>query len=327
MGFGVLIRIAHDFNPKTPSVIILTQDVTSIGRRADVRMDTLTGHEISKVHACISRRCEGRKEIWMIEDQESVNGTFVNSKKVHSRVLTSGNEIIFAGGPNFKLGDMLECSSYSSCRYRFVIADPVVRFASSLDPNASMNCTEERPICPICYDGLVAPEELPCGHSFCLHCIHDWDDACRRNGRRAVCPMCRAAFLSSQLTPREVILTHDGLEVWSLEAMLRDLRASSCRVIRRCSIFKKWDDVRKKWFWSTFGEVKGKWHYRVIFLHLTKATTHYILQATDSQVLHAMENFGIESVTLDADLNRRRLLFTVLSELRTRKSKTVCVSS
>jgi hypothetical protein len=319
MGFGVLIRISQDSNPNAPPVIILNRDITSVGRRGDVRMDTPTGHEISKVHACISRRCGMRKELWVIEDQQSVNGTFVNSKKVHSRVLSLGDEIVFAGGPNFRLGDMLESSSTSSCRYRFVVADPLVRFAMSLDPNASMNYTEERPICPICYDGAVAPEELPCGHSFCLHCIHDWVDACRQNCRRTVCPMCRATFLSSQLTPREVIVTPDTLEVWSLEAMLRALKANNCRAIRRGNIFKKWDAIRKKWFWTTFGEIRTKWHYRVIFLHLAKATVHYILQASDSKVMQAMENLGIEPITNNMDQNRRHLLFTVLSELTSRR--------
>ena len=27
--------------------------------------------------------------------------------------------------------------------------------------------------CPICYLVLSEPRSLPCGHTFCLHCIHE----------------------------------------------------------------------------------------------------------------------------------------------------------
>jgi hypothetical protein len=131
--------------------------------------------------------------------------------------------------------------------------------------------------------------------------------------------MCRAGFLSSQLTPREVVATPDTLEVWSLEPMLRELKVTNCRTIRRTNIFKKWSMSHIKWFWSTFANVRKNWNYRVIFLHLTKATVHYILQATDLQVLQALENFGIVPPSDDSERNRRELLFTVLSELSSRK--------
>jgi hypothetical protein len=61
---------------------------TTIGRSPDcpVFLDDVT---VSRKHAVVSRR-QGH---WIIEDQASLNGTFVNRRRVDSAELTDGDEI------------------------------------------------------------------------------------------------------------------------------------------------------------------------------------------------------------------------------------------
>jgi pSer/pThr/pTyr-binding forkhead associated (FHA) protein len=63
-------------------------DRTTIGRSPDcgIFLDDVT---VSRKHAVIAQR-DGR---WLIEDQGSLNGTFVNRKRVESAELDDGDEI------------------------------------------------------------------------------------------------------------------------------------------------------------------------------------------------------------------------------------------
>ncbi|XP_062871450.1 bifunctional apoptosis regulator-like isoform X2 [Trichomycterus rosablanca] len=44
--------------------------------------------------------------------------------------------------------------------------------------------------CPCCYEVLLDPTTLTCGHSFCRHCLAQW----LHSSGRAVCPTCRRAW-------------------------------------------------------------------------------------------------------------------------------------
>jgi hypothetical protein len=318
MGFGVLVRLSHDSTGKVPPIVILCQNVTTIGRRADVRLDSPSGREISRIHARISRHETQRKEIWILEDSHSLNGTFVNSRKIHSRVLTSGDEIIFGGGPDFKLGDLLECSEQSQCRYSFFVADPFVKFAPRVNPNAPVAEEPSKELCSICYQPIIGAEVLPCRHAFCIHCIHSWVEQCRRCSRPPVCPMCRSNFLYSQLSPLEVLVYPHELEVWSLEGTLADLKMPNAKAVKQYNIFRQWTDESKKWFWNALSML-DRWHRRVIFLHLTKATVSHILQASELELLHAMQNLGIATVSNDKIENQQQLLLRILKDFQTHK--------
>jgi len=50
--------------------------------------------------------------------------------------------------------------------------------SSELDSLGSQTCS-------ICFDAFTSPVVLPCGHSFCEHCIMQW------LFRDATCPVCR----------------------------------------------------------------------------------------------------------------------------------------
>ena len=64
-------------------------DSTTIGRSPDcgVFLDDVT---VSRKHAVLQKREDGR---WEIEDQGSLNGTFVNRRRVESAELSDGDEL------------------------------------------------------------------------------------------------------------------------------------------------------------------------------------------------------------------------------------------
>jgi hypothetical protein len=137
-----------------------------------------------------------------------------------------------------------------------------------------------------------------------------------------VCPMCRAPFLQSQLRSCEARVVDGELEVCSVDGMLRDLRARSCRVIKGVQIFKGWTDQHKKWFWRAFNAVADIPERRMIFLALTKATAASVLSAPREELKQALANFGLEA-TDDKDDMCRVLLLYVFTHLRSRKRATL----
>jgi hypothetical protein len=320
MGVAILVRASAGDNDCAPSVIVLTLPTTTIGRRGNVRMDTPTGHEISKVHTIFSRVSYLQGDIWSLKDNGSMNGTFVNSQKTQRRRLSEGDEIVFGGGPNFRNGDSLESTEQAYCRYFFFTVDPTVRFSKTLDPNAALATPGSDEFCPICYATLESPEVLPCGHCFCLKCVQDWAHTCRQTCRNTVCPMCRAPFLQSQLRSFETRMVQGQLEVCSVEGMLRDLKARSCRVIKGVQIFKSWTDQHKKWFWKAFASVVDVPERRMIFLALAKATAGCVLSASREELEQALANFGLEANS-DKDDMRRVLLLFIYANLRPKKSQ------
>ena len=56
-----------------------------------------------------------------------------------------------------------------------------------LSANPSMEELEEQFQCGVCYELMVLPTSLNCGHSFCRHCLAWWYDS----SRRMECSTCR----------------------------------------------------------------------------------------------------------------------------------------
>jgi hypothetical protein len=201
------------------------------------------------------------------------------------------------------------------CRYVFFPIDPIVVFADGVDPNSAVYTNGP---CAICYRELASPEVLPCRHVFCLECLREWAEACRQTNHPAVCPLCREPFLQSQLRTCEAALCEGKLVVHSLTGLLHELSVCSCRVIKAAHIFRVWTDQHKKWFWDAFTKVVASRHRRSIYLHLTKATVAYILAATPTDVVHAMDNFGL-AASKDSSHNTRYLLLFLMTKLGAHK--------
>ncbi|XP_076144685.1 bifunctional apoptosis regulator-like [Alosa pseudoharengus] len=65
--------------------------------------------------------------------------------------------------------------------------------------------TEREFSCHCCYDVLVDPTTLNCGHSFCRHCLSQWWES----SRKTECPECRERW---EGFPRVNILLRDAVE-------------------------------------------------------------------------------------------------------------------
>ena len=292
MGFGLLLRLSPMENINAPTVVILDQEKTKIGRKSEIRMDTSRGKEVSKHHTTIYRKTHHSNEVWIIEDNDSLNGTFVNGKKIHRVILNHGDEVVFGGGSAFLLGDIIASTELAECRYVFYLALPPVKFVKTVDLNASLLASDLMETCAICYCPCVAAETLPCGHRFCLSCIHEWCRVCHKNMRPCVCPMCRAAFASSELTPEEAQRSNSEIKVYSMEPMLRDLEVKSCKQIKKVNIFKKWTNKHAEVFASYYSKVKKSETRLPIFLHLTKATLSHAFHESNENLKNAICNLG-----------------------------------
>ncbi|KAG7485135.1 bifunctional apoptosis regulator [Solea senegalensis] len=66
------------------------------------------------------------------------------------------------------------------------LCDPL-DLTNSSEPPTTSNITEHEFSCHCCYDILVNPTTLTCGHNFCRHCLALWWESSRKNE----CPECR----------------------------------------------------------------------------------------------------------------------------------------
>uniref|UniRef100_A0A4W5KY84 RING-type domain-containing protein n=1 Tax=Hucho hucho TaxID=62062 RepID=A0A4W5KY84_9TELE len=72
-------------------------------------------------------------------------------------------------------------------------------------PSASPFISEDQFGCHCCYDVLVNPTTLNCGHSFCRHCLALWWES----SRKTECPECREKW---EGFPKVNILLRDAVE-------------------------------------------------------------------------------------------------------------------
>ena len=308
MGIAVLLNSSKAINHNAPKIIMLAKNVNKIGRQSEIKLDTEKSKEISKHHATIYQKLVKGRIVWIIEDQYSLNGTFVNCRKIHRVEIRHGDEIVFGGGEQFNIGDEVSSTELGECRYLFFIPPPPVHFSPSINVNASLLPEDSENMCCVCYYPIIAPETLPCGHKFCLSCIHEWTRVCERDAKPTLCPLCRMPYSSSSLTPDEGLLLNDRLEVYSVEPLLRVLEVKSCKTIKSANIFKKWKPKHSEFFWKSFELVKNNDVRRNIFLHITHATIPYIARATNQELRNAIENLGGKSKEKREDLLREVML-------------------
>lgn len=87
------------------------------------------------------------------------------------------------------------------------ISDPCPKASSSL-------ISEHEFLCHCCYEILVSPTTLNCGHSFCRHCLALWWESSRKNE----CPECREKW---EGFPKVNILLRDAVEKFFSEVVHR----------------------------------------------------------------------------------------------------------
>ncbi|OHT11406.1 FHA domain containing protein [Tritrichomonas foetus] len=306
MATAILVRNCNIPNDNAPAYAILQSDLTTIGRHGGVRMDTSRGKEVSKVHTKIHRKINGDQVLWIVEDNKSLNGTFVNGRKVRCVALKNHDEIVFGGGPAFSVGDRIISTDLAECRYIFYITPPPVHYRADINMLHTDSSVSSE-LCPICYSPITGCETLPCGHSFCFTCLQEWSHSCAKKMRPCLCPMCRAQFSSSELDAKEYSLTPHELRISFIEPLLNLLDISCCKDIRKRNIFHLWDEKQKQWFWDSYNLVKGIDARKFPFLDLTRASYKYIIAANESQLTNAIVN--LEGVPQD---NKENMMVEVL---------------
>jgi hypothetical protein len=107
MDFALFVRTAVYENPNAPRAVIFTKPHIHIGRSTDVCMDTSKTHEVLKQHAQISFSERHGIKARLLENFCFLNETFVNAYKVHKRMFTFGDEVVFGAGSCFMYGDVL----------------------------------------------------------------------------------------------------------------------------------------------------------------------------------------------------------------------------
>ncbi len=104
-GTGMLVVVR---GPNAGSRFLLDRERTSIGRHpdSDIFLDDVT---VSRRHAIVSHR-DGQM---VVEDNGSLNGTYVNGDRVEERELATGDElqigrfkVLFVGDPGQALGEL-----------------------------------------------------------------------------------------------------------------------------------------------------------------------------------------------------------------------------
>lgn len=104
-GMGMLVVVR---GPNAGSRFLLDRERTSIGRHpeSDIFLDDVT---VSRRHAIVSHR-DGAM---VVEDNGSLNGTYVNGDRVEERELATGDElqigrfkVLFVGDPGHGLGEL-----------------------------------------------------------------------------------------------------------------------------------------------------------------------------------------------------------------------------
>ena len=289
-GIAFLVRISKVENHKCPHCIIISKDTTKIGRHWDIHLDTNVGKEISKKHALI-HRCYYNGDIhFIIEDNNSVNGTFVNGKKILKQKLKSKDTVIFGGGNKYKLGDIIEKQEDSECLYRFLLPQVPVDLSHCHDLNMVLDdasCNEE---CCICYTTSHRMQRLSCGHSFCVSCLSKWARTCAKTLKPIVCPICRAPFHKADIEDDKSIILNGVEEIKSIEPLLRTLGIYSIETVKDLDITKPWDDDRKHTFWRYNDIVTDLGSIRRVFHTLVKVMYQQVLMMTEIELKTLLRN-------------------------------------
>ena len=178
---------------------------------------------LSRYHARLVRM--KKKDGWMLVDNKSTNGTYVNSIKIAQLKpveLVPDDVIVFGGGGSQAVGgrkrqrtspfrffyrkcqdcsesssdDRVDLSSGSK-KSQTKSSPPLVSQKETISNSYEENTpSEKKPsamksqladtiTCAICMDFLVHSVNLPCGHSCCWMCWDEWSE------KNKTCPTCR----------------------------------------------------------------------------------------------------------------------------------------
>ena len=301
--FALLINISLIENPHCPKAIILSDKITEIGREAKIRVDTLRKREVSKIHATITRIHSNGKTKWVIQDNDTMNGTFVNRTKIKKHVLANGDEVVFGGGQGFKVGDRLENTKKSDTKFVFLEPLPSVSIEEPVSIDEVIPDEDNAEACPICYNPLLKRIILPCKHCLCSACLKVWVAKCFDDKKGVICPTCKTPFRDDDLLSGDFIFRGETLVVQSLDPLLRKIGMFSGKEIQSYSISNKLDSTQKKKLMEAIPKLLKKPNRIYIFLALTNCMYSQIVKMSPEMLANVVDNFDG-----DSDLDMPELL-------------------
>lgn len=298
MSFAFLVKSSTKENVKAPNLILLESERLVIGRYGDIRIDTAKRREVSKRHAAIAFSEKDGSVCWTIEDLDSMNGTFVNCRKVRRWNLSERDEVVFGGGSTFIYGDMIESSNASDCRYMFALPEPVFEFSKGSNWNEVLPLPDDCQECSICYLPMLKRTQLPCEHVFCRKCIRGWHARCATHDQEFACPICRRAYRMEECEECEMIREEAKIIVNNVEPLLRRLGICSVADLRKLSIMKPWSEDDRATFWNWVERVSKskKSDKKEMFRWLTQSNYRAVFNANDEGLRAALSNFEHEAV-------------------------------
>ena len=255
-------------------------------------MDTQKGQEISKHHATIMKTEKNGILKWNLIDNNSLNGTFLNKRKINSHILKNGDEIIFGGGTIFTHGDKLESSINSECRYIFFIPEPQIIFSLNINFNIILLPLEKCEECPMCYLPLKKDLILKCNHKFCFKCLRSWTQQCILSRNKPICPICRLEFDPEIIFFGEGIEINNTIQIQTIIPFLRSISILSLKDLTNFSFDKNLNqnDINK--FWINYNICKKKPIRLKLLLYFNFLTFHQVLNSSNDQVFNIVKNLN-----------------------------------
>jgi hypothetical protein len=314
MDFAVLINTSLPVNPNCPRSVILSETTTTIGRYGNVKMDTVKTHEISKCHAAIQFRDVRGRCSWYVEDKFSLNGTFLNSTKIKERILKSEDELVFGGGSCFLYGDTIVSTDPAECRYKFLIPEPRMVFATNFDRYETLASEEECDECCICFLPMLVRTRLPCNHIYCRRCIGNWARKCKSKGDRFVCPVCREEYSEDMAKPPCIRLFDGEYVVNNVECFLRRIDMKNICDVEDLALCKEWDDGKREKFWSAYEKLRNSNKKLMLFRYLTRCSYRAVKEASSEELEEMAKNLGCKE-KLSGEVLVQYVLWLVASQL------------
>ncbi|EAX86516.1 hypothetical protein TVAG_274160 [Trichomonas vaginalis G3] len=285
-----LIRISDKPNATCPKAIILNKTETTIGRRGDVKMDTTKKKEVSKLHACIHRHIKYFDCYFTIDDLHSVNGTFINGQKIIRDELFHKDEVVFAGGNQYLVGDFLQNRQDLECVYRFILPEIEVDFSKCKDFNDEFSTDTENEECCVCFSHSHKLIQLICGHYVCVSCLSKWSMSCFERLHTFRCPYCRHKLPKMDFGKDSAEMVNGIQIVYSIEPLLKTLNVARSDEVVKLSIRKRWTLQNRESFWSFNQKVSDSHNLRFSFHWLTECTLQQVLLFNEEELKNVICN-------------------------------------
>lgn len=285
-----LIKVSTKLNKNCPNCIILNQAETIIGRRGENKVDTSKGKEISKKHSMITRHIKYFDCYFTIDDLHSINGTFVNNRKIIRQELNHQDRVIFGGGNQYYVGDYLKNPQEPECIFMFVYPEIEVDFSQCKDFNDDFEEQNENEECCVCFSAAHRIKKLACGHFCCMNCLNKWHATCSEKLKTLTCPICRAKLPKEDIGHDSADIVHGIQIVRSIAPLCRTLGVKNVKEIQELSITKRWTLQKKEKFWDLHEKIFEFHNLRHSFHALTNCSLQTMIKCNEMEARAVIEN-------------------------------------